>query len=89
MALVYQNGETQLNAFVDSDYAGDTVGRKSTSGYFVKIGDAACIWGTKKRIACFGGGWTWHQRCHTVRSDNQSAIEWATAERIPLNRAKH
>jgi hypothetical protein len=24
-----------------------------------------------------------------VRSDNQSAIVWATAERIPLKRAKH
>jgi hypothetical protein len=53
MALVYQNGETQLNAFVDSDYAGDTVGRKSMSGYFVKIGDAACIWGTKKADCVF------------------------------------
>jgi hypothetical protein len=43
MALVYRNGEKHLNAFVDSDYAGDTVDRKSMSRCFVKIGDAACI----------------------------------------------
>jgi hypothetical protein len=35
MALVYRNSEKHLNAFVDSDYAGDTVDRKSMSGYFV------------------------------------------------------
>jgi hypothetical protein len=51
MALVYRNGEKHLNAFVDTDYAGDTVDRKSMSGYFVKIGDAVCIWGSKKQIA--------------------------------------
>jgi hypothetical protein len=51
IGLVFRNGETHLNAFVDSDYAGDTVDRKSMSGYFVKIGDAACIWGSRKQIA--------------------------------------
>jgi hypothetical protein len=51
MALVYRNGEKHLNAFVDADYAGDTVDRKSMLEYFVKIGDAACIWGSKKHIA--------------------------------------
>jgi hypothetical protein len=43
MALVYRNGEKHINAFVDSDYAGSTVDRKSMSGYCVKIGDTACI----------------------------------------------
>jgi hypothetical protein len=114
MALVYRNGETHLNAFVDSDYAGDTVDRKSMSGYFVKIGDAACIWGSKKQIAVAlstceaeyhaltmaAKEVVWIRRvleeagvgisgATPVRSDNQSAIAWATAERIPLNRAKH
>jgi hypothetical protein len=51
MTLVYRNGEKHLNAFVESDYAGDTVDCKSMSGCFVKICDAACIWGSKKQIA--------------------------------------
>jgi hypothetical protein len=114
MALVYRNDETHLNAFVDSDYAGDTVDRKSMSGYFVKIGDTACIWGSKKQIAIAlstceaeyhaltmaAKDVVWIRRVleeaglgisgvTPVRSDNQSAIAWATAERTPLNRAKH
>ena len=43
--------DIQVNGFVDSDYAGDTVDRKSTSGFMVKINDAPCIWASKKQIA--------------------------------------
>jgi hypothetical protein len=35
MALVYRNGEKHLNAFVDSDYAGDTVDRNDGMKYIV------------------------------------------------------
>jgi hypothetical protein len=114
MALVYRNGDTHLNAFIDSDYAGDTVDRKSMSGNFDKIGDTSCIWGSRKQIAVALSTceaeyhaltmaakevvWIRHvleeaglgiSGATPVRSDNQSAIAWATAERIPLNRAKH
>jgi hypothetical protein len=31
IALVYRSGTTEINAFVDSDYAGNTIDRKSVS----------------------------------------------------------
>jgi hypothetical protein len=97
------------------NYAGDTVDRKSMSGYLVKIGDAACIWASKKQITVAlstceaeyhaltmaAKEVVWIRRvleeaglgiigATPVRSDNQSAIAWATFQNaIPLNRAKH
>ena len=47
--LVYSRGSSDLNVFVDSDYAGDTVDRKSMSGYVLKLGDACVSWGSKKQ----------------------------------------
>ena len=38
-----------IQAYVDADYAGDTVDRKSMSGFMVELGDAVCIWGSKKQ----------------------------------------
>ena len=47
----YKSGSLDLHGFVDSDYAGDTVDRKSMSGFIVKLGDATCVWGSKKQTA--------------------------------------
>jgi hypothetical protein len=47
MGLVWENGKGGLVAFVDSDYAGDLDGRKSTSGYVFMACGAAVSWGSK------------------------------------------
>ena len=47
----YTSGNTDLHGYVDSDYAGDTVDRKSMSGYLIKLGSATCLWGSKKQTA--------------------------------------
>lgn len=36
---------------MNSGYDADTVGRKSMSGYMVKLGEATVIWGTERRTA--------------------------------------
>ena len=51
LGMQYAGRNFDVHAFVDSDYAGDTVDRKSMSGYFVKLGDATCVWGSKKQSA--------------------------------------
>ena len=106
--------ESRVNCFVDSDYAEDISDRKSTSGFIVKLGNAPCIWGSKKQIAvtlstCEAEYHAmtiavkeviWLQGVMTesgfkvgyrplLRSDNQSAIAWATGEKSPMTRAKH
>lgn len=47
--ITYTPEGLDLNAFVDSDYAGDVTDRKSMSGYFVKLGSAPCSWASKKQ----------------------------------------
>ena len=49
--MFYSTGSLDMNSFVDSDYAGDTVDRKSMSGYLVKLGEATVMWGAKKQTA--------------------------------------
>lgn len=113
-ALHYQAGETTLQAYVDADYAGDSMDRKSMSGFLVKAGDATFAWGARKQSAvalstCEAEYYAmtmaaqeliWLGRVMSeaglnvkegtpLRSDNQSAITWATGERCPTGRAKH
>jgi len=112
--LRYSAGSTELQAFVDADYAADITDRKSMSGFMVKLGEAVCIWGSKKQSAtalstCEAEYYAltlaakeviWVRRVlkeagigikgpTCIKSDNQSAINWATAERCPSGRAKH
>ena len=48
--LFYKNGEkSDLFGFTDSDYAGDSDDRKSTSGYVFMMGSAAISWCSKKQ----------------------------------------
>jgi hypothetical protein len=47
MGLVWEKGSKTFEAFVDSDYAGDLDGRKSTSGFVFMSGSAAVSWGSK------------------------------------------
>lgn len=51
VGIRYQCGRMDIQAFVDADYAADVTDRKSMSGYLVKIGDATCVWGSKKQHA--------------------------------------
>ncbi|CAA7016057.1 unnamed protein product [Microthlaspi erraticum] len=49
-SLRYKKGdEEKLVGFVDSDYAGDTDDRKSTSGYVYMLGGGAILWASKKQ----------------------------------------
>ncbi|CAM9792837.1 unnamed protein product [Chrysoparadoxa australica] len=48
LGLTYsRKGELQLEAYVDSDYAGDVNGRRSTTGYVIIFGGAAVSWKSK------------------------------------------
>lgn len=49
--LIYTKGTCELSVFVDSDYAGDTIDRKSTTGYIVKLGDTVVNWGARKQAS--------------------------------------
>ena len=42
-------GDVKLEVFVDSDYAGDRIDRRSTTGYVIKIAGAAVSWSSKKQ----------------------------------------
>eukprot|EP00171_Calliarthron_tuberculosum_P003754 IDg3754t1 len=113
-ALTYLTGSIAIQAYVDADYAGDTVDRKSMSGFMVKLGDAVCLWGSKKqstvalstceseyyamtlaaketvwvrRVLMESGMYKHWNVPVPLRSDNQSAITWATGERCPSGRA--
>lgn len=110
----YHSGSLKIQAYVDADYAGDVVDRKSMSGFLIKLGDATCVWGSKKQATvalstCESEYYAmtlaaketiWIARVLkevglessqdvVLRSDNQSAIKWATGERCPSGRAKH
>lgn len=112
--LLFRRGNSDLGTYVDADFAGDVVDRKSMSGYAIKVGDAVCIWGAKKQatvslstceaeyhaLSLAAQETVWVRRlmeeigmdvhgATPVKSDNQSAIAWATGERCPSNRAKH
>jgi hypothetical protein len=47
MGLVWEKDSKTFEAFVDSDYAGDLDGRKSTSGFVFISGSAAVSWRSK------------------------------------------
>ena len=47
LGLEWERGKGGLVAFVDSDYAGDLDGRRSTSGYVFMSSGAAVSWGSK------------------------------------------
>lgn len=49
--LEYEIGRTTFSIYVDADYAGDTLDRKKTSGYILKLVNAACVWGYKNQSA--------------------------------------
>ena len=44
VGITYRTGSMRIRAFVDADYAGDVIDRKSMSGYLIKLGNATCIW---------------------------------------------
>lgn len=50
-SLVYNNTCTELQGFVDADWAGDTQDRKSTTGYLFKIFDCTIVWCCKKQLS--------------------------------------
>ena len=47
LGLLWEKGNKGFMAFVDSDYAWDLDGRKSTSGFVFMSGSAAVSWGSK------------------------------------------
>lgn len=51
MSLRYSRKENseKIDCFVDSDHAGDSVDRKSTSGYVIRMGGNAIFWKSKKQ----------------------------------------
>jgi len=44
-----KNGNKQLVAFIDSDYAGDIEDKKSTTGYVFMMSGGAVSWSSKKQ----------------------------------------
>ena len=47
LGLVWEKGKSTLTGYVDSDYAGELDGRRSTSGHVFLNGTAAISWGSK------------------------------------------
>ena len=47
--LMYKPSDGKLSAFSDSDWAGDLVDRRSTSGYVCTLGSAPISWKTRKQ----------------------------------------
>ena len=47
--LIMKPGDITLYAYVDSDYAGDTIDRKSMTGFLMKIGHGLISWAAKKQ----------------------------------------
>ena len=46
---MYKPSDGKLSAFSDSDWAGDLVDRRSTSGYVCTLGSAPISWKTRKQ----------------------------------------
>lgn len=42
------SGDGKVNAYTDSDFAGDFKDRKSTSGFIILLGNSPIHWGSKK-----------------------------------------
>lgn len=112
--ILFQPGDNDLSAYVDSDYASDVISRKSISGFAVKLGSAAVVWGARKQpsvalstceaeyfaMSIAAQEVVWIRKViqeaglpmnvpTALRSDNRSAICWATGEKLPSKRAKH
>jgi hypothetical protein len=51
LALEYCSSDIKINVFVDTDYAGDTNSRKSTSGMAIFLGSSLIQWHSKKQSA--------------------------------------
>lgn len=49
-SLLYKPGSLDFNAFVDSEFAGNSTDCKSTSGFMVKLGLATCFFGNRKQV---------------------------------------
>ena len=47
--LTFQGGVEHLKGYTDSDWAGDTATRRSTSGYIFNIGSAPLSWSSKRQ----------------------------------------
>lgn len=47
--LTYKRRKMNFEAYVDADYAPDTMDRRSMSAYVVQLGNAICICGSKKQ----------------------------------------
>jgi hypothetical protein len=45
--LMWERGKSEITGYVDSDYAGEVDGRRSTSGHVSLSGTAAISWGSK------------------------------------------
>lgn len=50
MGIMYgHNNETIMQGYTDSDYAGDKLDRKSTSGFIFMMGNSPISWGSNKQ----------------------------------------
>ncbi len=52
LKLIFEKCKNVLNpivGYVDADFAGDKIDRKSTSGYIFKLFNSPIIWGTRKQ----------------------------------------
>ena len=47
--LTYRKGEKDLEVFVDANFGGDVLDRKSTTGYLIKMNGGAVSWISKKQ----------------------------------------
>jgi hypothetical protein len=47
LGLMWERGKSGITGYVDSDYAGEVDGRRSTSGHVFLNGRAAILWGSK------------------------------------------
>ncbi|KAE8671162.1 hypothetical protein F3Y22_tig00111990pilonHSYRG00084 [Hibiscus syriacus] len=79
LSHVFRNKE--LMAYTDSDYAGDTDDRKSSSGYVFKLSSGAVAWSSKKQPVV-------QNKCTTLFCDNSSTIN-LSKNLVMHGRSKH